>query len=243
MMLSTSLQKPMYVQIEESLADLIRSGKLPPDSKIKSEREISEDLGVSRMTVRRALTELVDECLVVRKRGSGTYVAKPKITYEFQELIDHLCAMHERNVDTANQVLQFGELAAGRRLAERLAVDIGHPLYHVVVLRFANRIPVILEKSYISCSECPQLEEGALEESSMIDLLVRGYKVNIDRVIQTIEATTADRDIAQRLRIDEGFSLLRLSRTFYTGKEEKPILYSQDFLRSDCVRIRTDSRL
>ncbi len=80
--MSEELSKPLYNQIQEYIAELILSGKLAPDSKIQSEREFSEDLGVSRMTVRRALTELVNEGLLERRHGSGTYVAQPKVTYE-----------------------------------------------------------------------------------------------------------------------------------------------------------------
>ena len=240
---TTGLHKPFYVQIQEYLADLILSGKLPPETKIQSEREISEDLGVSRMTVRRAVTELVNEALLIRKHGSGTYVAKPKITYESQELIDYMQAMQSHNINTSNQVLEFGEVVASRRLAERLEVEIGHPLYHVVILRFANCIPVILERSFISCSKCPNLEEWDLEKSSIIDLLGKIYKMKIERVVQTVEAIAASEEIAQQLRVNEGFPLMQLQRILYSAKEAKPILYSQDFLRGDYTRVRTELKL
>jgi DNA-binding GntR family transcriptional regulator len=59
--MSEEINKPLYSRIQEYIAELILSGKLLPDSKIQSEREFSEDLGVSRMTVRKAITELVNE--------------------------------------------------------------------------------------------------------------------------------------------------------------------------------------
>ncbi len=80
--MSEEINKPLYTRIQEYIAELILSGKLAPDTKIQSERDFSDDLGVSRMTVRRAITELVNEGLLERKHGSGTYVARPKITYE-----------------------------------------------------------------------------------------------------------------------------------------------------------------
>ena len=80
--MSEEIHKPLYARIQEYIADLILSGKLAPEAKIQSEREFSEDLGVSRMTVRRALTDLVNEGLLERRHGSGTYVARPKVTYD-----------------------------------------------------------------------------------------------------------------------------------------------------------------
>jgi GntR family transcriptional regulator len=138
--MSEDLNKPLYSRIQEYIAELILSGKLTPESKIQSEREFSEDLGVSRMTVRKALTELVNEGLLERKHGSGTYVAKPKITYESLELMNYVQAMQRRNIATTTQLLEFSEMVASRRLAELLEIEIGDPIYRLVLLRFANRL-------------------------------------------------------------------------------------------------------
>ena len=129
--MSENLNKPLYTRIQEYIAEKILSGKLKPESKIQSEREFSEDLGVSRMTVRKALTELVNEGLLERKHGSGTYVAKPKITYESVELVNYVQAMELRNIATSTQLLEFNEMVASRRLSEILEIDIGAPIYHL----------------------------------------------------------------------------------------------------------------
>ena len=114
------INKPLFVRIQEYIAELILSGKLSPEDKIQSEREFSDDLGVSRMTVRKALTELVNEGLLERRHGSGTYVAKPKMTYESHEMVNYIQAMQSRNITTASQLLEFDEIVASRRLAETL---------------------------------------------------------------------------------------------------------------------------
>ena len=238
--MSDVLNKPLYVQIQEYIAELILSGKLLPEDKIRSEREFSEELGVSRMTVRKALTELVSEGLLVRRHGSGTYVAKPRVTYESHELINYIQAMRNRNIADASQLLEFSEIAASRRLAELLQVEIGHPLYRLVLLRFANRVPVLLERVFIACSRCPDLEEWDLEKNAIIDLLVSIYNLQASRISQTFEAIAAEETIAQQLRVEEGFPLLLLTRILYEASEGKPVFYSQDFFRSDFARIHTE---
>ncbi len=241
--MSEGINKPLYARIQEYIAELILSGKLAPDTKIQSERDFSDDLGVSRMTVRRALTELVNEGLLERKHGSGTYVAKPKITYESVELANYTLAMQRRNIAVASQLLEFGQVIASRRLAESLQIEIGGPIYRVAMLRFANRVPVILERVFVPCARCPGLEEWDLEKSSLQDLLTDAYHIQTDRISQTVEAVVAVDTVAQQLRVEEGFPLLMLSRVMYERGAERPVLFSQDFLRGDYARIHTDAQL
>jgi len=241
--MSEEINKPLYARIQEYIAERILSGKLAPDEKIQSERDISDDLGVSRMTVRRAITELVNEGLLERKHGSGTYVAKPKITYEGAELANYSLAMQRRNIAVASQLLEFGQVAASRRLTELLQIEIGNPIYRVAMLRFANRVPVILERVFVPCARCPGLEEWNLEKSSILDLLTDVYHIEPGRISQTVEAAVAMDTVAQQLRVEQGFPLLMLSRVMFEQGPEKPVFFSQDFLRGDYARIHTDAPL
>jgi GntR family transcriptional regulator len=234
---ATELPKPLFVQIREYIAELIISGKLEPESKIASERELSRDLDVSRMTVRRAITELVEEGLLVRRHGSGTFVSKPKITYDVSELVSYDQALVARGLKVRRQLLEFSEVPASRRLAERLHVDLGHSLYRVVLLLLANRVPIIVEQSFFSCERCPDLTEYDLEKTSLYDLLLERYNVDIASTEHEIEVVEAVETTAKQLRVEDGFPLLRITRTLYRAKDGKSIQYSQDLLRSDYVRI------
>jgi GntR family transcriptional regulator len=240
--MSAELSKPLYIRIQEYIAELILSGKLAPASKIQSERDFSEDLGVSRMTVRHAITELVNEGMLERKHGSGTYVAKPKLTYEAGELANYVEAMQKRNIATSSQLLEFDQVAASKRLAEFLNLQIGDPIYRLSILRLANRVPVVLERVFVPCTMSPGLEEWNLEKSSIHDLLRDVYHIMPGRISQTVEAVVAADTVAQQLRVEEGFPLLMLSRVTFEGSQE-PVVFSQDFLRGDYVRIHADAQL
>lgn len=235
----TYLAKPLYVQIQEYIAEKILSGELPPETRISSERELSQELGVSRMTVRRSLTELVNEGLLERRHGAGTFVAKPKVTYTAVELMDYAQALRSRGLSVARQLLEFSEVPASRRLAERLMVEIGHPLYHVVLLHFANRVPVVLERTFLSCQRCPDLHEYDLEKTSITDLLIIGMNMQLTCNDQEIEAVVASDVTARQLRVEEGFPLLMVSRTVLRLEDGLPVQYSQDLLRSDYARIKS----
>jgi GntR family transcriptional regulator len=112
----------------------------------------------------------------------------------------------------------------------------------VAILRFANRVPVVLERVFIPCERCPGLEEWNLEKTSIPDLLTDVYHIRPGRMSQTLEAVGASEAVAQQLRVEEGFPLLMLSRIVYVGSQE-PVVYSQDFLRGDYARIHADAQL
>lgn len=233
----TYLNKPLYLQIQEYLAEKIVSGDLTPETRILSERELSSELGVSRMTVRRAITELVNEGLLERVHGAGTFVARPKVEYGASELVSYTDAMTSRGLHVTRQLIEFDEVPASRRLSERLHVSIGHSLYHVILLYLANRTPVILERSFFPCERCPNLPDYDLEKTSIYDLLCEAYQIRISHIDQTIEANTASEIIARQLRVEEGFPLLMVTRVVFRREDSRPVLYSQDLLRSDYARV------
>jgi GntR family transcriptional regulator len=235
----TDLHKPIYVQIQEYLAERILEGELPPEARIPSERELSQELGVSRMTVRRSITELVNEGLLERRHGAGTFVAKPKVTYEASELIDYTRAMRSHGLVDTHQLLEFSEVPTSRRLAERLQVEIGHPLYHIVLLHLGNHVPFILERTFLPCERCPDIHEYNLEKTSLYDLITEGLQMQIACIDQEIEASVATERTAMQLRVEEGFPLLLVTRTVYRSEDGKPIQYSQDFLRGDYARVHS----
>jgi len=239
----TYLHKPLYVQIQEYLAEKILNGEISPETRIPSERELSQELGVSRMTVRRAITELVNEGLIERRHGAGTFVAKPKATIDAFELISYYKVLVSRGFVVTRQLIEFSEIPASKRLADRLQVEIGHPLYHIIILYLANRVPAILKRTNISCERIPELHEYNLEKTSIYDILTDVFKMRIHSIDQSIEAVVASEPIAKQLRVDDGFPLLMINRVVFRSKDGLPIQYSQDFLRSDYARIHVNLEL
>ena len=173
----------------------------------------------------------------------GTFVARPKVTYEAGEMVDYIQAMRERNIATASQLLEFESMVASRRLADLLQIELGSPLYFVAVLRFANRVPVILERGFFPQRQWPNLEEWDLEKTSVVDLLTSIYQASPSHVSQTVEAVVATDTVAQQLRVEEGFPLLLLSRIMYSNQSDRPSMFSQDFLRGDDARVHSDIQL
>lgn len=192
------------------------------------------------MTVRKAITELVNDGLLERRHGSGTYVAKPKVTYRCDELLDYPLAMETRNISTTSQLLEFEQIVSSRILSKILHLELGNPLFRVTLLRFANRVPIILERVFFPMERFHDLQEWNLEKSSLMNLMTEVYKYQIDEVTQTIDAISATNEVALQLRVEEGFPLLMLSKVIYDKNDRAPIVYKQDLLRSDYTRIEVN---
>jgi GntR family transcriptional regulator len=154
--------------------------------------------------------------------------------------VNYIQAMELRNIATSTQLLEFNEMVTSRRLSEILEIEIGAPIYHLVLLRFANRVPVIMERGYFPSQYYPKMEDWNLEKTSTIDLLTSVYGIRLGRISQSVEAVAAADQVAQQLRVEEGVPLLMLSRLIISRDTEKPVVFSQDFLRSDYARIHTD---
>jgi DNA-binding GntR family transcriptional regulator len=99
---------------------------------------------------------------------------------------------------------------------------------------------VILERVFFPCARFPQLEEWDLEKSSIYDLITTVYNVKPGNISQTVEAVTATDTVAQKLRVEENFPLLMISRLIHQKDTNDPVVFSHDFMRSDYARIHSD---
>ncbi len=111
------------------------------------------------------------------------------------------------------------------------------------MLYLANRVPVILERSFFPCERCPDLQDYDLEKTPVYDLLVQAYQIRVSHIDQSIESIVASEIAARQLRVEDGFPLLMITRAVFRQEDHRPVLYSQDLLRSDYARVRFSIQL
>lgn len=233
---------PAYLQIEEELAERIESGDLAPGVRIPTERELAGSLAVSRMTVRAALARLEQRGLIVRRQGSGTFVAQPKLLQDASHLRGFFEASVGQGVFPVSRVIERGEILATRHLAQELDLRIGEPVYKIVRVRSASGAPVVLETSFFPARVVPGLLDLDLEGSSIYRLMDRHYGARPVRARQSLEPITAGPAESVLLDLPVGNPLMLVERTAWDA-HGRPVEHARDVYRGDRSRFVTELTL
>jgi DNA-binding GntR family transcriptional regulator len=204
---------PLYFQIAENLKEAIQAGTIAPGGRLDNELELAEQLGVSRPTVRQAIQRLVQQGLVVRRRGLGTVVVAPRILrpVALTSLYDDLAAA-ERAPTTA--VLSFEEIAADDEIAQVLSLAVGTPVLSIERLRFADETPLALMHNYLPAKLLQGRTEADLEQTGLYELL-RSQGVQLHAADQVLAARRATAQEARLLRAPRSATVLTMTRTAF----------------------------
>ncbi len=223
-------------QLKAKLRALVEQGgeggRLPP------ERELSERFDVARETLRRALRELEAEGLLERKQGAGTFVSGQPVIKR-PALMSFSEDMRARGLLPSSELLSCAAVAAGAKLAQKLKLVPGSPLWELQRLRLANDEPMALETVYLAQSRLPGLTAeqlaGQLASGSLYELLEQLSGVQIRSARQELQATVLNEDEAVQLEVPAFSPSLLVERITVSGKGEV-IEYAKTLYRADRYR-------
>lgn len=230
---------PIYIQIAESLLERISIGELAPYERLPSERELSETLNVSRMTLRAALRVLDNKGLLVRRPGDGTYIAQPKIERQAGKLVPFTEGMRLRGYQTGAKIIALEQRLAETSIASQLKIAVSMPVYSIQRLRLINREPVMLEKFAVPVYRFPNLDIYDMETRSFYEIAETEYGITIHQAQQSLEAVSATEFEAELLQVVPGTPLM-LERRQAFDPDSRPVEYGQDLYRGDRFRFITE---
>src|SRR6201746_2266571 len=167
---------------------------LPP------ERRLAADLGVSRPTLRAVIDELVREGLLLRRHGSGTYVAEPKIALSLT-MTSFSEDMSRRGMIPSSRVVAFEVTSAGAKLGQRLHLSPVEEVWVITRLRLADEETMAIEWLHAPRSFLPDLKREALAQRSFYELLRERRGIVIASGVQTIEPTVTSQEEADLLGV------------------------------------------
>ena len=231
---------PLYIQITEGLIGQIETGELAPGEQLPPERELSEKLGVNRMTLRRALRVLETQGLIVRKHGVGTYIAAPKIDRPMEIVFRFTSGMQQRGYTPGARIISLEQTVVDAALARELAVGVSSLAYRILRLRSINQEPVLLENYTIPAGRFPGLDLHDLEKRSIYEVMENEYSVAIVRARQSFEPVVASAFEAELLEVELGAPLMLEKRTSYDQRGQ-PVEYGKDRYRGDRFRFVTEA--
>jgi GntR family transcriptional regulator len=185
-------------ETRRQVLDLIE--QLGIGSAIPSERQLSADLGVSRLTVRAALDALAREGHLVRRRGSGTYVQHPKIAQELT-MTSFSEDMRRRGMVPGSRTVSLARELAGARLGRALQVSPAEKILVIKRLRLADGEPMAIETLHLPEQLVPGLEPEDIDRGSFYELLGGRYGIRIAEGTQAIEPTVTDKEESEALGV------------------------------------------
>jgi GntR family transcriptional regulator len=202
---------------------------------IPSERRLSSELGVSRLTLRAALDDLVRDGYLERRHGSGTFVSEPKIAQQLT-LTSFSEDMRRRGMVAGSRTIELRETHAGAAVGRALNISPDARVVLIRRLRLADGEPMALETLHVPASVVPGLTREALEDSSFYELLERHYGVVIATGQQSIEPTVTNEEESELLGVPLHSPAFLFERTSRTADGET-VEFVRSLYRGDRYRL------
>lgn len=229
---------PLWSRAMADIEEQIRSGALEPGTRLAPERDLCQQMGVSRVTLRKALGALVERGYLRASHGRGWFVAGPAPRGEWPNALESFTETARRmGLRATSRVTWSGVVPASLDVAETLRVAPGTPLFDVERVRLLDDVPIALDRTTLPHALVPGIEDADLATASLYALLSE-HGVEPVRAESTIEARAADAGLAQLLGIAEGAPVLVLDQVAVDGAG-RPLLASVVRYSGERYRLRT----
>ncbi|WP_318245855.1 GntR family transcriptional regulator [Bacillus tianshenii] len=238
--LDSSSFVPLYHQLKEILKENILDQKWKPGDKIPSEHQLVEQYKVSRNTAKKAIEDLVNEGILYRVQGTGTFVNKPKIEHSLSGFYSFSQILREKGLNPKDIILELKTESADQTIAKALRLNLDEEVIHLKRVRCANDEPIILESSYLPKKFIHDPDKMKMVgEVPLYDLLANEFETNVVSAKESFEPVLILEKEAIMLGVEKGNPALLLERVAFNGKKE-PVEYCKSIVRGDRCRFYTE---
>jgi GntR family transcriptional regulator len=238
---------PRYYQIKQTIKNWIISREFNPGDKIPSENQLSEIFNVTRLTVRQALAQLIQEGFITSRKGGGTYVTSDEnlinsFNIEFTGFMDDLFYQVSKS---KTKSVEINRITIPKSMIDKLALGRDDEIILVKRVRLKKDTTFAYTINYLPVEIGEKLNKKDLLKKPLLQILEQDLGIKFTEAFQTIEASFADQEVSRLLEIPAGSPLLFVERIMYT-KRRKPVEVVQSLYRGDCykyiVRLKTVRR-
>lgn len=224
---------PLYLQVSEWIRGNIYKGDLTTGDRVPSENQIMEMLGVSRGTVKKAVTMLVNEGLLVQVQGKGTFVKSENISYSLGEgLLSFAESLESQHLHYETEVIESHRDVASKLVASKLGIEVGAPILYLKRVRSVEGEKVMLIENRINIAHCPGIEEIDFNSNNLFPTVERlsGKKISSSESRYAAKIIGADR--GHYLEVHEDAPVLHLEQIVYF-ENNIPLEFGNVWLKSD----------
>ncbi|GMQ61527.1 GntR family transcriptional regulator [Vallitalea maricola] len=219
----------------EKIECFIIKNNLQPHTKIPSERDMCEMWGFNRTTLRSAIKRLIIDGKLYNKKGSGTFVADPKIERNLQDLKSLTELINVRGNKLSSKVISLKVMECNKQISKKLHISLGSKVYELVRLRSINNEPTFMETSYLDYNRFQNLDHYDIVKESLYNILKSEYKVNIIGGEEKIGITYVNSFEAELLNIEEDTAVFFLNGVTW-DENNIPLEYFKSLVRADKVK-------
>ncbi len=224
---------PLYLQVSEWIRENIYKGDLTTGDRVPSENQIMEMLGVSRGTVKKAVTMLVNEGLLVQVQGKGTFVKSENISYSLGEgLLSFAESLESQHLHFETQVIESRRDVASKLVASKLGIEVGSPILYLKRVRSVEGEKVMLIENRINLAHCPGIEDIDFNKNNLFPTVERlsGKKIASSESRYAAKIIGAER--GHYLEVHEDAPVLHLEQIVYF-ENNIPLEFGNVWLKSD----------
>ena len=229
--------KPLYAQLEELIRTNIDNGTWKPQTAIPSESELCKAFDLSRMTIRTACQNLVQEGALYRVPGKGTFVSEPKITTQSLAYMGFREQLERMGYETTTKLLDRKIIKAPGSVSRKLRIPEEAVVMLIERLRYLKGRPISLHYSYIPVRLCEEIEKHDLINEQLCVILKKEYDLWPSRIQETLESARASKRESQLFKVEENYPLLILEDLLF-AQDDMPYEYSKVVFRGDKIKLK-----
>ncbi|MCF7616698.1 GntR family transcriptional regulator [Bacillus sonorensis] len=239
-MLNNDSSKPLYLQLKQIISDDIKRGIYSPSEKLPAENELCEKYQVSRITVRKAISDLVEEGYLTRQQGKGTFVKSPKMKRELVAVNGYSEYMMSTGKKPKHKVISAEKTAAPQHIAKRLQLPPESPVLELKRILFNDEQPFTFEITHYPLRRFPDIDRFISDSVSMHQILKTEYQVSPAYNTKLLNVVFAKAEDSKHLACDIGDALFEIDKVAYCAKDE-PIYCSLFLMHTNRVTFTINS--
>lgn len=233
-------RNPIHVQLRELLRDKIEAGEIKPGEMIPSERELSATYGLNRLTVRNSISALVNEGMLKKVQGKGTFVIKPKVERDLYTLLGLGSTLLERGINPSARLLYKGIRQAGWKFSSIFGIPEDGKLLNITRLRMGEEEPFALEDTYVLYDAIENIEQIDFQTFSLYEAF-RLNGIKLDRAEQSLTLVKLEGSEAKLLQVPSGSAVFFFECVSYDSSN-KVVEFTRSYTRGDKCSFYTELR-